>query len=78
MNRTMVSIFSKRLKIKHIQLGTGNYKGYFVAILTRRETIRIEGEEEVVPFPTTTMDRNLLVVHGRYLIDVLAKWTNEI
>jgi hypothetical protein len=46
----------------------GNDKGYFVAIFTRRETLKVQ-DYEVVPYPSTEMNRNLLIVHVSHLFD---------
>jgi hypothetical protein len=37
-------------------------------MLTRRDVLKVDGVE-VVPYPSTTMDRNLLIVHVRVVID---------
>ncbi|CAF4324743.1 unnamed protein product [Rotaria sp. Silwood2] len=44
---------------------TGDIEGYFVAILTRRDTLKVQSHE-VIPYPGTQMDRNLLIVHVIY------------
>ncbi|CAF4746129.1 unnamed protein product [Rotaria sp. Silwood1] len=41
------------------------YTGYFVAILTRRDILKVQSHE-VIPYPGTQMDRNLLIVHVIY------------
>ncbi|CAF3103270.1 unnamed protein product [Rotaria sp. Silwood2] len=43
----------------------GDIEGYFVAILTRRDTLKVQSHE-VIPYPGTQMDRNLLIVHVIY------------
>ncbi|CAF1174310.1 unnamed protein product [Rotaria sordida] len=43
----------------------GNIQGYFVVILTRREMFRIHGFE-IIAYPNTNMNRNLLIVHTTY------------
>jgi hypothetical protein len=40
----------------------GNIEGYFVVILTRRELLQVNGFE-IIAYPSTTMNRNLLIVH---------------
>jgi len=41
---------------------SGNIQGYFVVILTRREMFTVQGFE-IIAYPGTNMDRNLLIVH---------------
>ncbi|CAM4805478.1 unnamed protein product [Rotaria magnacalcarata] len=47
------------------QFYAGNTQGYFVVILTRRDMFSVHGSE-VVRYPGTNMNRNLLIVHARY------------
>ena len=46
----------------------GNDRGYFVAIFTQREMLKVQGHE-IIPYPNTKMDRNLLVVHVSQLLN---------
>ncbi|NWH77806.1 TYDP2 phosphodiesterase, partial [Piaya cayana] len=41
---------------------TGNIDGYFTAILLKKSRVKLL-KHEIIPFPTTVMMRNLLVVH---------------
>ncbi|CAF4593928.1 unnamed protein product [Rotaria sp. Silwood2] len=41
---------------------TGNTQGYFVVILTRRELLKVQNIE-IIKYPGTNMERNLLIVH---------------
>ncbi|CAF3300037.1 unnamed protein product, partial [Rotaria sp. Silwood2] len=43
----------------------GNIQGYFVVILTRRDMFRIHGFE-IIAYPGSNMNRNLLIVHTTY------------
>ncbi|CAF0776626.1 unnamed protein product [Didymodactylos carnosus] len=38
---------------------------YFVAIFTKKDTVKVQ-REEIIPYPTTQMGRNLLVLHALY------------
>lgn len=44
---------------------SGNNTGYFITIMIRRDTMKVKGHE-IVPYPSTQMDRNLLIVHAVY------------
>ncbi|CAF2709939.1 unnamed protein product [Rotaria sp. Silwood2] len=44
---------------------TGNTQGYFVVILTRRELLKVQNIE-IIKYPGTNMERNLLIVHTMY------------
>ncbi len=45
-----------------------NDRGYFVAIFTRHEVFKVQGQE-VIPYPSIKMARNLLIVHVSHLSD---------
>lgn len=44
----------------------GNKKGYFTVILLRKSRVQLL-ESSIVNYPTTNMQRNLLIAHGRFL-----------
>jgi len=44
----------------------GNIEGYFVVILTRREYFHVK-KFEIIPYPGTNMERNLLIIHVIYI-----------
>ena len=48
--------------IKHHRVFLGNTEGYFVVILTRRDLFQVQSIE-IIPYPGTKMERNLLVIH---------------
>jgi hypothetical protein len=52
----------------------GNTEGYFVVILTRREFFTVQNFE-IITYPGTNMERNLLIVHVNFffLIDLLIR-----
>ncbi|CAF0964540.1 unnamed protein product [Adineta ricciae] len=44
---------------------TGSNEGYFVVILLRRKLFQVQ-KSEIIAYPGTNMERNLLVVHATY------------
>jgi hypothetical protein len=47
---------------KYYVISLGNTEGYFVVILIRREMFKVHGSE-IIAYPGTAMNRNLLIVH---------------
>ncbi|CAF1346104.1 unnamed protein product [Adineta ricciae] len=43
----------------------GNVQNYFVVILTRKATLTVQ-RLDLIPYPGSQMDRNLLIIHARY------------
>lgn len=58
--------------IKHHRVFLGNTEGYFVIILTRRDLFQVQNVE-IIPYPGTNMERNLLVVHVNLFSNFSAK-----
>ncbi|NXU62719.1 TYDP2 phosphodiesterase, partial [Horornis vulcanius] len=50
------------MKADNYTIIPGNTDGYFTAIMLKKSRVKLL-KQEIVPFPTTTMMRNLLVVH---------------
>ncbi|XP_014730627.1 PREDICTED: tyrosyl-DNA phosphodiesterase 2 [Sturnus vulgaris] len=51
-----------QMKAGNYTIIPGNIDGYFTAIMLKKSRVKLL-KHEIIPFPTTTMKRNLLVVH---------------
>ncbi|NWS70187.1 TYDP2 phosphodiesterase, partial [Crotophaga sulcirostris] len=55
-------LFFLQMKASSYTIIPGNIDGYFTAIMLKKSRVKLL-KHEIVPFPTTAMMRNLLVVH---------------
>ena len=69
-------LFLSSSQIEAHSILLGNTEGYFVVILTRRDLIQVQ-TSEIIPYPRTNMERNLLIVHVNLSLIIFIR-TNDV